>query len=63
MDKPNDFVKLAGTVLGIYLVVVILFLIFAKDQIVFVATTMIWGFVVLGIALAAFMSKKPVKKK
>ena len=55
-DK-NPFVGIAGALGGIYLVIVIMFLIFAKDQIVFVATSIVWAFVVLGIALGAFASK------
>jgi len=60
-EKTNDFVKLAGTLGGIFLLVVIVVIIFAKESLVFLLTNGIWAFVVLGIVLGAFMSK--VKKK
>ncbi len=60
-EEPSDFVKLAGTVGGIFLVIVIVVIMFAKESLVFVLTNAVWAFVVLGIALGAFMSK--VKKK
>lgn len=59
--EPSDFVKLAGTVGGIFLVIVIVVIIFAKESLVFVLTNAVWAFVVLGIVLGGFMSK--VKKK
>ncbi len=60
--EPSDFVKLAGTVGGIFLVIVIVVLLFAKEMLVFVLTNAVWAFVVLGIALGAFMSKAKGKK-
>ena len=60
--QPSDFVSLAGAICGIFLVVVIVVLIFAKEMLVFVLTNAVWAFVVLGIALGAFMSKAKGKK-
>ena len=60
--EPSDFVKLAGTIGGIFLVIVIVVLIFAKEMLVFVLTNAVWAFVVLGIALGAFMSKAKRKR-
>lgn len=57
MKNENDFVKLAGTIGGIFLVIVIMVLIFAKESIVFVLNSAVWAFVVLGIVLGGFMSK------
>jgi len=60
--EPNDFVKLAGTLAGIFLVITVLFLLFAKEQIVFL-TIIAWAFVVLGIVLGAFMAKSQEKTR
>ena len=60
--EPNDYVKLAGALGGIYLVIVLITLIFAKESLVFVFTNVIWAFVVLGIVLGAFMAKGKRKK-
>lgn len=57
----SDFVKLAATLGGIFLLIVIVVLIFAKEMLVFVLTNTVWAFVVLGIVLGAYMSK--AKKK
>jgi uncharacterized membrane protein len=62
-NKESDpIVKLAGTVGGIFLVIVIMVLIFAKEALVFVFTSAVWAFVVLGIVLAAFIAKSNKKK-
>ncbi len=60
-SESNSYVKLAGTLAGIFLVVVIMVLIFAKEALVFVFTSAVWAFAVLGILLGAFMSRN--KKK
>jgi len=60
--EPSDFVKLAGVIGGIFLVMVIAVLIFAKEALVFVFTSAVWAFVVLGIVLGALMSKAKKKK-
>ena len=62
MKEKNDFVSLAGTIGGIFLVIVIAVLIFAKEMLVFLLTNAVWAFVVLGIALGAFMVKVKGKK-
>lgn len=58
-DETNVFVKLAGVLGGILLVIVLFFLIFAKDQLIF-ATSIAWAFAILGMILGFFMylSKK-----
>jgi hypothetical protein len=62
-DKdPSDFVKLAAVVGGIFLVIVVVVLIFAKEALVFVFTSGVWAFVVLGIVLGAFQYKAMQKK-
>ncbi|MBN1377170.1 hypothetical protein JW949_02445 [Candidatus Woesearchaeota archaeon] len=53
----NDYVKLAGTLCGIFLTLAIIMAIFAKESLVFVLTNTVWAFVVLGVILGAFMSK------
>jgi hypothetical protein len=55
--EQSEFVSLAGVVGGIFLVIVIMVLIFAKESLVFLLTNAVWAFVVLGIALGGFMSK------
>ena len=62
MEKANDFVKLAGTIGGIFLVVVVMVLVLAREALVYVFTSAVWAFVVLGIVLGAFMSKANKKK-
>ena len=59
--ETNDFVKLAGTIGGIFLVMLMLVIIFAKESLVVVSTNAAWAFVVLGIVLGTLMLK--VKKK
>jgi len=51
-DK-SPFIAIPSALGGIFLVIVILFLIFARDQIVFL-TGLLWGFVVLGIFATFF---------
>ncbi len=60
--EPSDFVKLAGALGGIFLVITLFFLIFAPDQAAFL-TTIAWAFVVLGIVLGAFILKSQQKPK
>ena len=54
--EPSQFVKLAGALGGIFLVITLFFLIFAPDQAAFLAT-IAWAFVVLGVVLGAFQLK------
>jgi len=60
--EPSQFVKLAGALGGIFLVITLFFLIFAPDQAAFLAT-IAWAFVVLGIVLGAFQLKALQKPK
>ena len=60
--EPSDFVALAGVIGGIFLVITIMVLIFAKESLVFLLTNAIWAFVVLGIALGGFMSKSKKRR-
>ncbi len=60
-DQSN-FVKLASVLGGIFLVIVIMVLIFAKEALVFVFTNGVWAFVVLGIVLGMFQYKAMQKK-
>ena len=62
-DK-NPFIAIPASMGGIYLVVVVLFLIFAQSQLVFL-TGLLWGFVVLGVfaTFFAYLSGRPHKKK
>ena len=61
--EPSQFVKLAGSIGGILLVVVIMFLIFAQAFIVYLIP-IAWAFVVLGCVLGFFQyqAMKPRKK-
>ena len=61
-NEPTNFVKLASVIGGIFLVVVIMVLIFAREALVFVFTSAVWAFVVLGIVLGAFQYKAMKKK-
>jgi len=66
VDKEgNAFVKLAMVLGIILLLIILLVLIFAKDQLFLISNTLIWGFVVLGVVLGAFIlkAKSSTKKK
>ena len=58
----SDFVKIGGSLGGILLVIIIVFLIFAKDLIVTVMSTIVCGFVVLGVFLGFFAYMAQRKK-
>ena len=60
--EPSNFVKLASVLGGIFLVIVIIVIILAKEMTVFVLTNVVWAFVVLGIVLGAFQYKSMIKK-
>ncbi|MBW2991436.1 hypothetical protein KY348_07085 [Candidatus Woesearchaeota archaeon] len=60
-DK-SPFIAIPSALAGIFLVIVVLFLLFAKDSVVFLQT-IVWAFVVLGIVALAFAYKAGVKKK
>ena len=59
--ETSDFVKIAGAIGGMLLVIIVLFLVLAKEMMVTVLPTIVWGFVVLGIVLGMFSMKS--KKK
>ena len=61
-NDPGSFVKLASVIGGIFLVIVMVVLIFAKEALIFVFTSAVWAFVVLGIVLGAFQAKVMKKK-
>ncbi len=63
LDK-SPFIAIPASMGGIFLVVVVLFLIFAKDQIVYLGG-ILWGFVILGIfaTFFAYLSGKHQHKK
>ena len=61
--ESSEVVKIAGVVAGILLVIVVMFLIFAKEQMVTVLPSITWGLVVLGIVLGGFSVKKYKKNK
>jgi len=60
--ETSDLVKIAGTIGGLLFVIVVLFLVLAKEMMVTVLPTIVWGFVVLGIVLGVLASKKGKKK-
>lgn len=61
-SEQSDVVKIAGTIGGLLFVIIILFLVLAKDMMITVLPTIVWGFVVLGIVLGVISSKKAKKK-
>jgi L-asparagine transporter-like permease len=60
-DK-NPFIAIPSSLGGMFLVIVIMFLIFAKDSLG-ILLGLIWGFVVLGIVAMAFAYQSTKKKK
>jgi hypothetical protein len=60
-DK-NPFIAIPSSLAGIFLVIVVLFLIFAKDSLGLLVA-LIWGFVVLGIVAMAFAHDYLKKRK
>ena len=57
----NPFVAIPASLGGLYLGLICLLLIFAKEQVV-LAVPLIWGFVVLGV-FAMFFAYKATNKK
>jgi hypothetical protein len=60
--ERSEVVKIAGIIAGILLVIVVMFLVFAREQMVAVLPTITWALVVLGIVLGAFTIRKQKKK-
>ncbi|NQU98575.1 hypothetical protein HQ533_03840 [Candidatus Woesearchaeota archaeon] len=59
--EGSNYVALAGVLGGILLVVLVLFVILAKEMMVTALPTVVWGYVVLGIVLAFFQFKSDKK--
>lgn len=60
--EKNPFVAIPASMAGMFLVVVILFLIFAKESIALLIP-LSWAFVVLAIVGMALVQKTMMKKK
>ncbi len=60
-DK-NAFITIPVSLAGIFLIVVMMFLIFARDSLS-ILVGILWGFVVLGIVAMAFASQSLKRKK
>ena len=56
--EGNPFVAIAAVLGGILLTIIIVVLIFAKEFVVPIMPTLVWGFVVLGGLLGFFASRK-----
>ena len=61
-SNTGDFVILAGVIGALFLATLVLVLVFAEGMLVFVLTTVVWAFVVLGIVLGIFMLKAKTKE-
>lgn len=59
--KENQYVSIVAVTLGIFMIITILFLILAKDQLGLLIP-LSWAFVVLGIVVAVFSTRKDKKK-
>lgn len=59
--KENQYVSIVVVTLGIFMIITILFLILAKDQLGLLIP-LSWAFVVLGIVVAIFSTRKDKKK-
>lgn len=59
--KENQFVSIIAVTLGIFMIITVLFLILAKEQLGLLVP-LSWAFVVLGIVVAAFSARKDKKK-
>ena len=62
MKKEKDsFVAIAGSLGGILLVIIIMVAVLAKEFMVQIIPSVVWGFVILGVFLA-FFQYKSIKK-
>jgi hypothetical protein len=59
-EKENQYVSIVAVTLGIFMIIAVLFLILAKEELGLLVPIS-WAFVVLGIAVAA-LSTRRVKK-
>ncbi|MGV8151368.1 MAG: hypothetical protein ACP5NV_06610 [Candidatus Woesearchaeota archaeon] len=60
-EKENQYVSIVAVTLGIFMIITVLFLILAKDQLG-ILVPLSWAFVVMGIVASVFSSKKDKKK-
>ena len=58
--EKNPFIAIPAVLGGIFLVIVLFFLLLARDQLVWL-NSIVWGFVVLGILAMAFAYKAQKK--
>lgn len=61
-QQPSDIVKLGGSIGGLMIATIVVFLIFATEHIELLVP-LTWAFVVLGIVLGFFQYKAIVKSK
>jgi len=59
-EKENQYVSIVAVTLGIFMIIAVLFLILAKDQLGLLIPIS-WAFIVLGIAVAALSTRKAKK--
>jgi len=59
--KENQYVSIVAVTLGIFMIITVLFLILAKDQLGLLIPIS-WAFVILGIVAAALSAKGNKKK-
>jgi L-asparagine transporter-like permease len=60
--EKSPFIAIPSSLAGIFLVIVIMFLIFAKESLD-ILIGLVWGFVVLGIVAMAFAHQSMRKKR
>ncbi len=56
--EQSDLVKIAGTIGGMLVAIIVLFMLLAKEMMLTVLPTVVWAFVVLGIVLGLSTLKK-----
>ena len=61
MEDKNPFVAIGASLAGIFMVIAVLFLIFAKDQLN-ILVPIVWAFVIMGVFLGLFASITMRKK-
>lgn len=59
-EKENQYVSIVAVTLGIFMIIAVLFLILAKEELGLLVPIS-WAFVVLGIAVAALSTRKAKK--
>lgn len=60
--ESNEFVQIAKAICVILLVIIIFFVALAKEMMVSVLPSIVWGFVVFGIFLSLFTYKSQKNK-